>query len=83
MVKERETEAERKTESDLIKKAINDSGLTLKQLENMTGISKSAIQRYASGNVKKIPFHAVIKISEATDSNLPINILFSQGERYE
>ena len=38
-----------------IKEAIEKSGLTLMELQEKTGISKSAIQRYASGNTDKIP----------------------------
>lgn len=42
-----------------IKEAIDKSGLTLMELQTKTGISKSAIQRYASGETDKIPVDAV------------------------
>lgn len=51
-----------------IKQAIEKSGLTLLQLEKETGISKSAIQRYTSGNTSKIPIEAVTKIAKATNT---------------
>lgn len=52
-----------------IKQAIENSGLTLIELQNKTGISKSAIQRYASGNTDKIPIEALKAIAKATDTS--------------
>lgn len=51
-----------------IKQAIENSGLTLLQLEKKTGISKSAIQRYTSGLTTKIPIDAVTEIAKATNT---------------
>lgn len=48
--------------SKLLKDSIRDSGLTLVQLEKKTGISKSAIQRYASGDIKKYQFMQSLKL---------------------
>lgn len=40
---------------DWLAEAIRKSGKTYKELENLTGIPKSAIQRYATGVTRKIP----------------------------
>ena len=50
-----------------IKEAIEKSGLTLMELQTKTGISKSAIQRYASGETDKIPVDAVKLLAKATN----------------
>lgn len=47
--------------SAMIREAIDDSGLTLKQLEDITGLSKSAIQRYASCDTKKYLYMQFLK----------------------
>lgn len=56
------------SEIDLIikrlKQAIDESGLTYSQLENKTGISKSALQRYATGMTKKIPVDTIVAIAQ-------------------
>lgn len=77
MEKQQELKAVCNIVSERIQEAINNSGLTLKQLEQCTGLSKSAIQRYASGDVKKIPLYAVVLIAKATKSNLLCMLLFS------
>lgn len=45
--------------------AIKDSGLSYPELEKITGISKSAIQRYATGETKKIPSDRLTKLANA------------------
>lgn len=45
--------------------SIKNSSLTYPQLEKITGISKSAIQRYATGETKKIPSDRLNKLSLA------------------
>lgn len=50
-----------------IKKAIDKSGCTLIKLQEMTGIPKSAIQRYATGDTEKLPIDRVEKIALATN----------------
>lgn len=62
-----------------IKKAINDSGFTLMELQQKTGISKSAIQRYASGDTDKIPIDALKKIAKVTD--VPASYLMGWDEK--
>lgn len=52
--------------SSRIRTAILNSGLSYIELEKKTGIAKSSLQRYASGNTKKIPIDAVEKIAAAT-----------------
>lgn len=51
--------------AERMKNAIDKSGLTLYELQDMTKISKSAIQRYISGTTDKIPFSAIEKIAKA------------------
>lgn len=50
-------------------KVILDSKLSYAELEKRTGIAKSSIQRYATGNTKKIPVDAVKLIADATNSS--------------
>ena len=56
------------SEVDLIikrlKQVIDESGLTYSQLESKTGISKSALQRYATGATKKIPVDTIVAIAQ-------------------
>ena len=47
-----------------LKKVIDTSGLSYVELERKTGISKSALQRYANGSTKKIPIDVVQAIAE-------------------
>lgn len=44
---------------------IKDSGYSYRELEKMTGISYSAISRYANGDIGKIPITVVEKICRA------------------
>lgn len=48
---------------------ITDSKLSYAELEKKTGISKSCIQRYATGKTKKIPIDVVKHIADATNSS--------------
>ena len=52
-----------------ISEAIEKSGLSYPELERLTGISKSSLQRYATGVTKKIPIDCIEKIAEATHSD--------------
>ena len=45
--------------------AITESGYTYAQLEMKTGIPKSTLQRWAAGNIKKIPIDAIVIIANA------------------
>ena len=42
-----------------LNQAIHKSGLTYAELETMTGIAKSSIQRYATGRTQKIPIENI------------------------
>lgn len=48
-----------------INNAIIASGLSYSELEKITGISKSSIQRYATGETKKIPVDCIEKLAAA------------------
>lgn len=52
-----------------ISEAIEKSGLSYPELEKITGVSKSSLQRYATGVTKKIPIDCIEKIAEATGSD--------------
>lgn len=47
------------------KKTIDKSGLSYAELEKKTGVSKSALQRYASGLTKKVPVDVIIAVGNA------------------
>lgn len=49
-----------------IKKAIDESGFSYSELSELTGISKSSLQRYATGETHKIPIDCVEAIAKAT-----------------
>ena len=46
--------------------SIQNSGLSYGELSQLTGIAKSALHRYATGQTQKIPLTAVEKIANAT-----------------
>lgn len=52
-----------------INKAIENSGYTYQEIAKITGISKSSLQRYATGETKKIPIDCIEKIAEATGTS--------------
>ena len=51
--------------SERIKALIDKSGLSYVELEKLTGIKKSSLQRYASGVTTKIPLDVIEKLSIA------------------
>lgn len=51
--------------SDRIKTLIDKSELSYVELEKVTGIKKSSLQRYASGVTTKIPLDVIEKLSRA------------------
>lgn len=55
--------------SKRIKQAIDDSRLSYGDLSKITGIPKSALQRYATGETEKIPLDRLELIAEATKVN--------------
>ena len=53
------------TRSERIKSLIEESGKSYQELEKITGIKKSSLQRYASGATTKIPLDVIEKLSKA------------------
>jgi transcriptional regulator with XRE-family HTH domain len=49
--------------SERIKSLIENSGKTYQELEKVTGIKKSSLQRYASGTTPKIPLDVIERLS--------------------
>lgn len=49
--------------SERIKRIIDESGKSYQELEKITGIKKSSLQRYASGVTTKIPLDVIEKLS--------------------
>lgn len=49
-----------------MRQAVDDAKLTYAQLEKITGISDSSLQRYLTGKTNKIPLPALQKIADAT-----------------
>ena len=54
--------------SDRILSLINENGISYGNLTKLTGIPKSALQRYATGETKKIPIDRIEKIAIALHS---------------
>lgn len=53
------------TRSERIKSLIEESKKSYQELEKITGIKKSSLQRYASGVTAKIPLDVIEKLSKA------------------
>ena len=53
------------TRSERIKLLVEESGKSYQELEKITGIKKSSLQRYASGATAKIPLDVIEKLSKA------------------
>ena len=51
--------------SEKIKALVDSSGMSYQELEKLTGIKKSSLQRYASGVTAKIPLDVIEKLSIA------------------
>ena len=51
--------------SERIKALVEKSNLSYQELEKLTGIKKSSLQRYASGTTTKIPLDVIEKLSIA------------------
>jgi len=52
--------------SQRINKSISGSGLSYGELSKITGIPKSALQRYATGETEKVPSDRIELIAQAT-----------------
>lgn len=53
------------TRSERIKALVEESNMSYQDLEKLTGIKKSSLQRYASGVATKIPLDVIEKLSAA------------------
>ena len=53
------------TRSERIKALVEESNMSYQDLEKLTGIKKSSLQRYASGVTTKIPLDVIEKLSAA------------------
>lgn len=53
------------TRSERIRQLVEDSNMSYVDLEKLTGIKKSSLQRYASGTTTKIPLDVIEKLSKA------------------
>ena len=53
------------TRSERIKALIEQSRMSYQDLEKLTGVKKSSLQRYASGVTTKIPLDVIEKLSAA------------------
>ena len=53
------------TRSERISSLVTQSGKSYQELEKLTGIKKSSLQRYASGATSKIPLDAIEKLAVA------------------
>ena len=51
--------------SERIKALVDSSDMSYQELEKLTGIKKSSLQRYASGVTTKIPLDVIEKLSVA------------------
>ena len=51
--------------SERIKALIDKSDMSYQELEKLTGIKKSSLQRYASGATTKIPLDVIEKLANA------------------
>lgn len=56
-----------KNRSERICEAIQKSGYSYGELSNLTGIPKSALQRYATGETTKVPIDRIQLISKYTN----------------
>lgn len=53
------------TTAERLRELIKQKNITYVELERLSGVPKSAIQRYASGATKKIPLDRIFRISDA------------------
>lgn len=56
--------------SKRLKSLIEEKGLSYTELEDMTGIPRATIQRYAAGKTDKIPTDRLIKIALKTHTSI-------------
>ncbi|MCL2084390.1 MAG: helix-turn-helix domain-containing protein [Oscillospiraceae bacterium] len=66
--------------SERLLKAINDAGYSYGELARLTGIPKSAIQRYATGVTEKIPSDRVALLAHAVGVPAAYLMGFDDGQ---
>ena len=79
--------------SERIKALVDSSDMSYQELEKLTGIKKSSLQRYASGVTTKIPLDVIEKLSAAFNvsqeylmgwdeqKSSPTELSLSEGEK--
>ena len=70
------------TRSERIKSLIEQSGKSYQELEKLTGIKKSSLQRYASGVTTKIPLDVIEKLSIAFNVSQEYLMCWEEKENY-
>lgn len=68
--------------SDRILQALKQADLSYGELAKLTGISKSALQRYATGETKKIPIDSIEAIAKATNVSAKYLMGWDEPETY-
>ena len=64
-----------------IKELRESRGLSLKSLSDVTGISKSTLQRYETGTTKKIPVEAIKKLEAVFGASLETHELTAEDKQ--
>ena len=67
--------------SERIKALIEQSNQSYQELEKITGIKKSSLQRYASGVTTKIPLDVIEKLSKAFNVSQEYLMGWSESEK--
>lgn len=70
------------TRSERIRALIEESGKSYQELEKLTGIKKSSLQRYASGVTTKIPLDVIEKLSVAFNVSQEYIMGWEEKENY-
>lgn len=69
------------TRVERIRDVILRSGLSYQDLEKLTGIKKSSLQRYASGVTTKIPLDVIEKLASAFNVSQAYLMGWDEGEK--
>ena len=70
------------TRAARIKTLIEASGKSYQELEKLTGVKKSSLQRYASGATTKIPLDVIEKLSVAFNVSQEYIMGWEEKENY-
>ena len=69
--------------NELIKKSRNEKGISLGELSRLTGIAKSTLQRYETGDTRKIPVEAISMIEKALNLSSGTLLGWDKEELYK